>query len=569
MVIITKDAWSDKNEDKNDESILESSQFFGFQDLASDYFQVLRTPTRPKLCKFLWYILTAGLLSLTVFMVYKLLSEYFKYKSFNKVSVKWNTTLTLPAFTICSTNSINYTSLKNDLKDEDPDLLHDFEEYLIMSELFKGESDIMEYFDPKELGSFFQWDNGSFAIRDYYGNSVYDLILTDEYIMGGKKKLVDLDNLKQYTAHTELGQCLKINDDGSMIQKIRGSRGGFSIDLIANTDTYLLTTRTRGFIIFIRDQNETVLLNRGGYVIQPGTETFLRLNKRSVKRLGKPHGTCKNVQSELAQSKFYRTVRECVQNNSLEIMIDECKCMPWYYATTLYNLNKTDILDKNVKIITIKRNNDSDNDTVDSKKREAEDEQPAEDEKPAEDEEPTEGDEYIQEKTIYDTKYQKYICTFAEENLCNFVLEAKQNELATTYTCNEPCNFNEWDVNMGVSSFPPSKKYFEKFLKDWFYEEDQVTYDYAVENLVRLHVFYDDIKYTEVEQEKAYEIQNFIAEFGGTVDLFIGFSFFTVFQLFEIAIAWCVWRTSKDKRRKSLPGYDGQDNDIVVYNSAM
>ena len=548
MAIITKDVWGDKKEDKNDESTPESSQFFGFQDLASDYFQVLRTPTRPKLCKFLWYILTAGLLSLTVFMVYKLLSEYFKYKSFNKVSVKWNTTLTLPAFTICSTNSINYTSLKNDLKDEDPDLLHDFEEYLIMSELFKGESDIMEYFDPKELGSFFQWDNGSFAIRDYYGNSVYDLILTDEYIMGGKKKLVDLDNLKQYTAHTELGQCLKINDDGSMIQKIRGSRGGFSIDLIANTDTYLLTTRTRGFIIFIRDQNETVLLNRGGYVIQPGTETFLRLNKRSVKRLGKPHGTCKNVQSELAQSKFYRTVRECVQNNSLKIMIDECKCMPWYYATTLYDLNKTDILDKNVEIIKIKRNNDSDKDTVDRKKREGED------------------DEDTQDNTIYETKYQQYICTFAEENICNFKLEAIQSEIATTYTCNEPCNFNEWDLNMGVSSFPPSKKYFEKFLKDSFYEEDQVTYDYAVENLVRLHIFYDDIKYTDVVQEKAYEIQNFIAEFGGTVDLFIGFSFFTVFQLFEIAIAWCVWRTCKDQRTKSSPG---QDHDTVLYNSAM
>ena len=242
MVIITKDAWRDKIEDKNDESILESSQFFGFQDLASDYYQVLRTTTRPKLCKFLWYILTVGLFTLTIYMVYKLLNDYFEYKSFNKASVKWNTTLTLPAFTICSTNSINYTALKNDLKDEDDDLLRDFEDYLILWELFKGESDILDYFNVTELGSFFKWDNGSFAIRDYYGNIVYDLVLTDEYMMGGKKKFLDFDNIKLYTADTELGQCLKFNDDGSMVQKIRGSRGGFSIDLIANTDTYLLTT---------------------------------------------------------------------------------------------------------------------------------------------------------------------------------------------------------------------------------------------------------------------------------------------------------------------------------------
>ena len=105
--------------------------------------------------------------------------------------------------------------------------------------------------------------------------------------------------------------------------------------------------------------------------------------------------------------------------------------MPWYYATTLYNLNKTDILDKNVEIIKMKRNNDSDSVIVDRKKREADDEAP------------TEGDEYTQE-IIFKTKYQKYICTFSEENLCNFKLEAKQNEIATTYTCNEPCKFNEW-----------------------------------------------------------------------------------------------------------------------------
>ena len=43
----------------------------------------------------------------------------------------------------------------------------------------------------------------------------------------------------------------------------------------------------------------------------------------------------------------------------------------------------------------------------------------------------------------------------------------------------------------------------------------------------------------KVVQQKSYEPQNFIAEFGGTVDLFIGFSFFTVFQLVEIGLAAC------------------------------
>ena len=52
--------------------------------------------------------------------------------------------------------------------------------------------------------------------------------------------------------------------------------------------------------------------------------------------------------------------------------------------------------------------------------------------------------------------------------------------------------------------------------------------------MVRLHIFYDEVYYHTAAQTQDYEIQNFIGELGGTVDLFIGFSFFTVFQLFEI-----------------------------------
>ena len=64
-------------------------------------------------------------------------------------------------------------------------------------------------------------------------------------------------------------------------------------------------------------------------------------------------------------------------------------------------------------------------------------------------------------------------------------------------------------------------------------------------------MYYDDLKTTTNEQVKAYEIQNFIAEFGGTVDLFIGFSFFTIFQLMEIGIAFCFYSWHKGRKPKT------------------
>ena len=39
---------------------------------------------------------------------------------------------------------------------------------------------------------------------------------------------------------------------------------------------------------------------------------------------------------------------------------------------------------------------------------------------------------------------------------------------------------------------------------------EEATYEHAEKNFVRLHVFYDDLKEGNIEQEKAYEIYNFI-----------------------------------------------------------
>ena len=89
-------------------------------------------------------------------------------------------------------------------------------------------------------------------------------------------------------------------------------------------------------------------------------------------------------------------------------------------------------------------------------------------------------------------------------------------------------------------------------LKETVVYEDEVndkTFAFAKENYVRINIFYPDIKITEKSQEKAYEIFNFIAEFGGTVDMMISFSFFTVFQVAELIIVWLCITGNKISRK--------------------
>lgn len=45
-----------------------------------------------------------------------------------------------------------------------------------------------------------------------------------------------------------------------------------------------------------------------------------------------------------------------------------------------------------------------------------------------------------------------------------------------------------------------------------YFAEPEANWTYAQNNLIRLHIFYGELKETKVTQEKAYEVQNFIGK---------------------------------------------------------
>ena len=72
-----------------------------------------------------------------------------------------------------------------------------------------------------------------------------------------------------------MGQCLNLNDDESLVQVVAGKYGGLTIDLDAKIADYFPATTTKGFEIYLRNPNETVLIDKGGILVTPGTENFL------------------------------------------------------------------------------------------------------------------------------------------------------------------------------------------------------------------------------------------------------------------------------------------------------
>ncbi|KAL5260376.1 hypothetical protein ACHWQZ_G010485 [Mnemiopsis leidyi] len=557
MAIIRSDPWEEESNSataltKRTETKTRDRRLFRFQDLASDYYQVLRQTSRPRICRILWGIVTGALLLVTLFTVGSLLQEYFRHESFDKTSTSWKDNLTLPALTICSSNFINYTRLREVMTEEgDSDALEALRRVLSLLERYDGAGDFFELYEANKatFKQLVSYENRRGSIQLRFSLNLDAVIFgTPHYFFDGRGK--NITDPRKHMQTTKSGMCLEFNNDETFQQSNGGPKGGFSIDLNTNVRDYLPTTSSHGFTVFIRDPDENVMLNVGGFVISPGTETFVRLTSKSAKRLGPPHGTCKNVPNIYSKRNVkFESIRECWQRQVIQAMIGKCGCIPIYFAVQMWYRNRTNVLDEFIELIKTVRAHKfyesiyeftSEEDvaryvsmTNGNASRTKQDNMISEIER--------------LKKMFVKSPYFPYHCSLIQERACTLFID---NEITKgklkLEKCPEPCKYREWDAVISSIPFPPTPTYFNEFMIG----DGVRTFADAKENIARLHVFYDKIRVQETEQIPAYQTHNFIAEFGGTVDLFIGFSFFTLFQLIEIGIATCVLRCRKIKISK-------------------
>ena len=513
--------------------------------------QVLRQKRRPRVCRILWAIVVTALFVMTIYMVYSLLRAYFKYDSYNQSSTLWKDNVTLPALTICSSNYINYTSMREAMEREDQmEVLEAFDQVMGLLERYDGVGNILELFDANKeaFKKVVKYEVESGSLQMKFSLDVKTLVTgTPHYFFESIGR--NVTDVKESINPTELGMCLDINEDGLLQQSIGGTRGGFSINLNTNLRDYLPTTSSHGLVIFIRDQDENVMMNQGGYIISPGTETFVKLKAKSAKRLGPPHGTCKNVQNIYSKRNAkFESIRECLQRQAVEAMIHKCACIPIYFAGKMWLQNKTHILDEFIEIIKPMRAQEYyqsyyDGTTETVNKTFFKESVPS----TTEDNMTSETDQM--KKLFINSSFYKYTCALVHERACSVLVNNMIRKRTIKFErCPEPCQYNEWEAVVTSSAFPSTRQYFNMFLRS----VEMPTYEHAKDNIARLHVYYDDIRVQDTQQKPAYQPHNLLAEFGGTVDLFIGFSFFTVLQLIEIMIAACVLKCRGRKEEEKV-----------------
>ena len=87
------------------------------------------------------------------------------------------------------------------------------------------------------------------------------------------------------------------------------------------------------------------------------------------------------------------------------------------------------------------------------------------------------------------------------------------------------------------------KSILEKCLKYCPLQCDSFSYDISINSYDQnpknssnytIGVYYEDLKYTLVSQQPKIELFGLISNIGGTLGLFIGFSFITLLEIFEL-----------------------------------
>ena len=147
-------------------------------------------------------------------------------------------------------------------------------------------------------------------------------------------------------------------------------------------------------------------------------------------------------------------------------------------------------------------------------------------------------------------------CTLSQGLACEDSTMRKvmsENERYKRFQCSESCQYEEYRHTLSRSKYP-SRKYWDTTLSktnaNRFEGTDDKKFEQAQQNLVKLVFFTKRMRKTSVIQTATYEFQSLVAEFGGITDLFIGISFFTLFQFLDIAITKCFGSKEKKANNK-------------------
>ena len=426
--------------------------------------------------KFMWmicFLISTGVCGYSLSLS---IIDYFEYNVITKISIKERDKMIFPIVSICNLN-LFATPYSNNVSNFMFKTTFPFYNQMLAAKAWSNMV-IKNYgFDRTNLG---------YSIKEFMINCQFNQIKCD------------LEQDFEYFYDINYGNCYRFNSgrtmNGTEIQQKYSYQSGISygldLELFIGSaeDNDFPLTKENGFVIFINNQTVDSTTNEG-IKVAPGTSTNIILTKYSISKQPKPYSECLNDLDSIGSydSEFYRryfspnrTYRytECAFVCLQKYIGEKCGCQsilqPFYYfkEMRLCILNETKI---------------------------AEDRQCA---------------------------------------LDNIFKYYQTPELLEQCDCPYECDINEYSYSSSYSQFPTIK--YSKYLMNNSVIKrrlsDSPSYGEIAKRVSRVLIFYDKLRETILKEDIKIQPFDLVSNLGGTLGLFLGLSFLSIVEIFEILL---------------------------------
>lgn len=133
----------------------------------------------------------------------------------------------------------------------------------------------------------------------------------------------------------------------------------------------------------------------------------------------------------------------------------------------------------------------------------------------------------------------KKLCTTKKE--FNDLIHVEFNFTLCIDQCPIECDSIRYETSVSYLNFPTYNNFYAgvtsypELFRDMFGEAN-VTYDMARKSVSGLHIFFDEIKYTEIVETESMKFVDLVAAIGGMMGLFLGFSIMIFVELIELVL---------------------------------
>ena len=447
--------------------------------------------------KLMWSI--CFLISFTVcsFSIYSSLSDFFNYDVTTKIIVQNQDKLKFPIISICN---LNFYSTN--------------ESYLASKLLFGTDSP-----EPSLTTRGQVWTN--LMLESLYGidkrttgYSVYDTLISCQFNLAKCNLSQDFE----YFYDVTYGNCFRFNSGNNMNgSKIEtkytyqsGVRNALDLELFigsAELNNYPFS-RENGFLISISNDIAYSISSTESVKISAGMSTNIILKAFTIKKQPKPYSECTEDLTSINSydSECYRELylpnrkyfySDCNDMCFQKYLGELCACQTALFSFSYY---------KNMRFCSgpeLNTNKINPNDSI-----------------------------------CVNKAFREYALKPELKKKCNCPLECETNSFSHAYSISE-------DPTIQYSKFLMNQSLIKKRL-------GSLSYIDLKQNVARVQIFYNELKETFISEEIKTKIFDLVSNIGGTLGLFLGLSFLSLIEFFEIFFQILIISLFKRKNQNKI-----------------